>query len=118
MELGRQFADVAKDVSYNHEHWEREDRWGKVRGVSVTADHPRLGQVGRMELSAYPDEKGGREIYDVGVMFKRAGIGRGLYTHAVNNGLNPVHSRNRTDEGDAWAKSVGGHVPERSERRY
>lgn len=85
--------------------------------VMVYAEHPEHGQVGAMRLA--PQGFGGREgreirDIDVSEQFRRQGIGRGMFQHAVGNGLQPEHSRHRTDLGDAWAKGVGGDVPERT----
>jgi hypothetical protein len=61
-----------------------------------------------------PDAKGFREISMVNVETpsKRQGIATTLFLEAKKAGLKPVHSPKRTDGGDAFARSVGGRVPD------
>jgi hypothetical protein len=61
-----------------------------------------------------PDAKGFREISMVNVETpsKRQGIATALFLEAKKAGLKPVHSPKRTDGGDAFARSVGGRVPD------
>lgn len=101
-------------VEIRHEHWKRETSKYTVSGLSVIASHPKFGDIGRMELGK--EKNGGREITDFGVLFRRIGVGTAMYKYAQDVGLNPLHSADRTDEGDAWAKKVGGDLPPRSER--
>ena len=100
-------------ITYSHSPWERTSKGVTTRGLAVDADHDRYGRVGSMELAPEPDENGEREVLDIGVMFKRHGIGTGMWQYAQKAGLNPRHSDERTDEGDAWARSVGGKLPPR-----
>jgi hypothetical protein len=50
------------------------------------------------------------------------GIATGLYVQAnrtvLPEGTSLSHSSNRTDQGDAWAKSVGGDIPMRKPEGY
>lgn len=52
--------------------------------------------------------------------FRRQGIATGMWNHAQQVASEnarvpaPKHSKDRTDAGDAWARSVGGRVPRRS----
>jgi hypothetical protein len=104
-------GDVLSQTQFAHEHWERSSRGVHAHGIQVVANHPKFGNIGRMDLPVHPDEDGNREIYDVNSTLKREGIATGMYNHAVAAGLNPVHSTQRTPEGDAWARKVGGDVP-------
>jgi GNAT superfamily N-acetyltransferase len=44
--------------------------------------------------------------------WRRKGVGRFMWSLANEAGLRPCHSRNITEEGLAWARAVGGHIPE------
>ena len=44
--------------------------------------------------------------------YRRAGVGRDMLKTAKRRGWNPQHSAQRTELGDAWARSVGGKVPD------
>ena len=45
---------------------------------------------------------------------QRQGIATGMWEHAHSVASRPlVHSALRTDDGDAWARSVGGRMPGR-----
>jgi GNAT superfamily N-acetyltransferase len=48
---------------------------------------------------------------------RRTGIATALYGSAVNSGLKPApkHSPQRTDDGEAWTKAVGGTRPRRKQ---
>lgn len=104
-------------VQFKHAEWERTSKGATSRGLEVTAEHPKYGRIGEMHLPVNPDANGNREILDMGVLFKRQGVGTGMLRHAQESGLNPVHSSWRTDEGDAWARKVGGPLPDRDPRR-
>ncbi len=72
-------------------------------------------QVGTMSWS-----KKGIHNVEVDPQFQRQGIATALWQRghqeaATNrNVVAPKHSPDRTDAGDAWAKSVGGRRPRRS----
>jgi hypothetical protein len=113
---GRQFQE---QLEFGHEEVTHHHSGITDRYVSVHAKHPDYGQIGEMQLSAFPDEKGQRIVGDIGVDFRRRGVATGMWQHAQQAGLNPVHSPDRTDKGDAWAKSVSGdQVTPRSTRRF
>lgn len=113
-----QFGPIGAESSYRHEYWERTSKGVTRRGLSVIAEHPKYGQVGEMALRPDVDPiTKGREVYDVNAVFPRSGIGRGLWNHAQEAGLEPRHSPTRTDQGDAWAHAVGGRVPPRDSYR-
>ena len=109
-------SNVLSGVQFSHGEWSRESKGSTHRGYEVVAEHPKFGRIGEMQL-ADPDPKGNREILDMGVLFKREGVGTGMFRHAQEAGLNPTHSTWRTDAGDAWARKVGGDLPERDDRR-
>jgi GNAT superfamily N-acetyltransferase len=48
--------------------------------------------------------------------YRRRGIGRELWEYAKTKEPGLQHSSDRTNDGDAWARSVGGEVPERKGR--
>jgi len=100
-------------VQFRHGEWSRVSKGYERRGYEVVAEHPNYGRIGEMQL-ADPDAEGRREILDMGVLFKRQGVGTGMYRYAQDEGLNPAHSSWRTEEGDAWARKVGGDLPERT----
>jgi hypothetical protein len=62
-----------------------------------------------------PDAKGFREISMVNVEndARRQGIATTLFQEAKKAGLKPLHSPNRTDFGEEFAKKAGGDVPQR-----
>lgn len=101
---------LASEAQIDHYDWERKDGDRVVRGTTVEAYHPDHGTIGKMEL-AEPDENGEREITDLYSTVRREGIATALWNHAHSAGLRPRHSAERTDEGDAWAKAVGGKAP-------
>ena len=56
---------------------------------------------------------------EVDPTMRRQGIATGMWNHAQHISTQfddvapPRHSSNRTNEGDSWAKAVGGHIPTR-----
>ena len=85
--------------------------------IIITAHHQEHGEVGRMVLGPPHGNlsDGGREVLNVEVPreHQRKGIARAMWNYAGWTGLSPEHSRYRSDSGDAWARSVGGILPER-----
>lgn len=84
----------------------------------LTATHPETGhELGYMEWGGDGAEPAG----EIGRVFvnkdnRGSGIGAALYHEALSNKkvkLKPEHSSRRTDAGDAWARRVGGELPER-----
>jgi GNAT superfamily N-acetyltransferase len=84
-------------------------------GHFVFAKEPHEGNtVGYMNWST----EGGK-INDIHVDpdWRRKGIATGMFNFAQNLAassptiLRPKHSRQRTESGDAWAKTVGGYIP-------
>lgn len=84
---------VARDTEGNVAgamHWRKKARGGVA------------GQVDWIEVS--PEHQ-------------RQGLGSRMWEHAQSLNLrpSPKHSNERTDAGDAWAKSVGGRIPRRKD---
>jgi hypothetical protein len=79
----------------------------KKNAIQISASHPNYGQIGVLRLGS--DGTVGNVI--VNAKHLRKGVATGMWNYAVQQGFNPKHSENRTPSGDAWAKSVGGHLP-------
>lgn len=83
----------------------------------VKARHPEHGLVGELGLSGgtmlSPSADGMRVMWlDVHPNHRRKGIATGMWNYAKQQGYNPVHSSQRTPDGEAWAKSLDGPLPE------
>lgn len=82
----------------------------------IEAFHPEDGKVARMEWM-------GRAPYaihslDVDPEHRRQGLATAMWDWAQQNARpKPRHSEQRTDMGEAWARSVGGRLPRRVSRR-
>jgi hypothetical protein len=82
----------------------------------IAVDPTNQAEVGRL---SWINEGG--TIADIGVRpdYRRRGVATGMWNEAYRLNdvdpdiVSPTHSSNRTDEGDAWARSVGGELPER-----
>jgi GNAT superfamily N-acetyltransferase len=75
----------------------------------VLADHPEVrGHVGFLHIN--PDGETIGNIF-VAPDHRRKGVGTAMLNYAKQLGVVPKHSSNRTPEGDAWAKAVGGDLP-------
>lgn len=73
------------------------------------------GELGYMTLN--PANKfGDREIKMIHVSdtARGKGVAGGLFTEAQRLKLKPIHSTNRSEMGDAFAKSTGTYVPEKA----
>ena len=76
------------------------------------------GELGNTRASLSWHHKTG-EILDINVDpdIRREGVATAMYKHAQGLGVvKPRHSSDRTDAGDAWAKSTGNRVPPRKQR--
>ena len=75
----------------------------------VVAQNHQGKEIGFMELG--PNREEGRRVMDIQVNedHRRRGVATGLWNHAKERGMNPVHSSMRTHAGDQWAKSVGDY---------
>ena len=49
--------------------------------------------------------------------FRRQGLATALWDVAARLGMEPRHAGNRTDDGDGWARRVGGDLPPRRRGR-
>ena len=74
----------------------------------LEAVHPDHGVVGKMDWSV----KQIRNI-DVEPEHRRQGIATALWEKGQSIRPTPKHSDQRTDAGDAWARTVGGRLPRR-----
>lgn len=106
-------------------------RWSADFGEVVYSPVDTGGSIPTHEVAAlsYGGDRIGHlrwnrhEIGDVDVHedFQRQGIATTLWHHANMVAENeprvprPKHSADRTDAGDAWARSVGGRLPRRRE---
>lgn len=99
--MGRNNADFQGVVFKNVQ-----DKKGRTL---ITATHPDHGslRLGWMRL----DKDGTLGNVYVHPDHRRKGIATGLLNHAKQLGINLKHSENRTEEGDAWAKSTGDPLP-------
>lgn len=86
---------------------------------TVLAAHPTEGTVGLLNVEQSrrdnPGAGGGlrSQLAFVHPDFRRQGIATAMYNIASYQlGYKPVHDLVRTKAGDAWAKAVGGAVPE------
>ena len=76
--------------------------------------HDNSGQLGRLLWNA--DDGEISHVY-VGDKLRRRGIATDMWNEAHSEALyrgiiDPEHSSRRSQEGDAWAKSIGGDIPE------
>ena len=84
----------------------------------IRAATPEGREIGRLRWWTV-----GGAVSDVAVSpnFRRRGVATGMWNEAYRLNaqdpdiVSPSHSSSRTDEGDAWARSVGGELPERDE---
>lgn len=72
------------------------------------------GAVGYIEWDM---DSGEVEKVYVGTPYRRLGVGTHLWELAVDwakehDQVEPEHSSRRTKEGDAFARSIGGHIPD------
>lgn len=78
----------------------------------IQAHHPDDGQVGRLEWM-------GRKPYAIHSLqvsddHQRKGLATAMWDWSQAQGRpKPTHSQQRTDKGEAWARSVGGRLPRR-----
>ena len=105
--MGRNIADF-HGITISH------DKSPSHMPLLVNATHPDHGIIGQLMLG-YKMNNGSRKIRNIFVKpeFQRQGIATALWNYAVENNLKPQHSVDRTNEGDAWAKSLGVRLPKR-----
>jgi len=86
----------------------------KVHVVEVEDhSHPDAPSIGKMGWHKDTGEITGISVHS---KYRRLGVAATMFHEAKNlareHGLTePVHSDDRTDEGDAWARAVGGTIP-------
>lgn len=98
-----------------HVH-EAEDYDGSNHAVIAALVNTKTNEI--KDIGSFNWDKDDGEIGMVHVEpeHRRKGIATQMYKEALASGLNkPVHAKRMTDEGLAWAKSVGG-APESVER--
>lgn len=100
-------ADPKESYPYNTPHFDTPHR------VLANTGEKTVGQI-----SWSPREDGRiRDVY-VQPAFRRQGIATRLFEKAqhlstqFDDVMSPKHNASRTVSGDAWAKSVGGELPE------
>lgn len=78
----------------------------------IEAHDPEDGRVGRMEWMGRPPYA--VHSLDVSQNHQRKGLATAMWDWSQDQGRpKPTHSAQRTDKGDAWARSVGGKLPRR-----
>lgn len=88
---------------------------GKGGRHVIEAHHPEDGRVGRMEWMG----RAPYAVHDIKIEpeHRRQGLATAMWNWAQEQGRpKPKHSRQRTDMGDVWARSVGGTLPRRQAR--
>lgn len=104
--VGKQFHPLSADGDISYKVAD-----GKYGEKLVQAHHSTDGLVGELEIGNFKNVKDIR----VAEAHQRKGIATNMWHYAHAQGLNPEHSEQRTDAGDAWARTVGGELPERDE---
>jgi len=91
------------------------ERLGWHSVIARNEDRDVVGAMHWRKKRSGGENAGQVDWVEVDPSFRRLGIGKQMWDHAHELGLRPApkHSPERTDAGDAWAKSVGGRVPRR-----
>jgi len=88
-------------------------------GLSMSL-HRVSAMVGERQVGTMSWKRTGVENIEVDPAHRRQGIASELWRRAHEEAASsphvvaPKHSKDRTDAGDAWARSVGGRLPRRS----
>jgi len=101
-------ADPSDDYPYNTHNFDWPHRVVAKQGNTPVAQlswKPRTGEISDVFV-----EKPLRRQGLATEMFKRAHH----FSSQFEGVVSPRHSEHRTEEGDAWAKAVGGDLPERT----
>jgi GNAT superfamily N-acetyltransferase len=87
---------------------------GKRTDLFVNANHPDEGIIGQLHLG-FVRQNGRRKVRNIFVKkeHQRKGIATAMWNYAEANGFKPQHSDDRTDAGEAWARSLGKRLPPR-----
>lgn len=109
----QQFGD------YSIEYVGHEKPWaGQIGHHQVVAKDSAGAQVGKMVWKSGSRIPG--EVDDIRVKdeHRRKGLATAMWNYASSSGIkpSPKHSAQRTDEGDAWSKTIGGRRPRRDTR--
>lgn len=105
---GMQFDFVHADTNYST--WG--DNYHSVLAIHPSEEHP----IGRLDWTRKTGEV---RVVRVDPNYQRQGVATQLWHRAKavatdTRGVKPPkHSADRTDAGDAWARTVGGGVPRR-----
>jgi len=112
------------EYQFEVKHWPH-------RGITALAkDGDRIvGQLHTHGSTGYDPDVGARTragevgYLDVDPGHQRRGIATSLWQQAhdyagKNDLAKPVHSKDRTADGDAWAQKVGGSLPKLKKRTY
>jgi len=102
-------AKRGKQFPYTYSYKTVPNSSGLETHHAVIAHHSQDGEVGHLQW--HPEG----EIQDVHVdeTHRRKGVATGMLRYAEGLGVaKPKHSELRSEEGDAWARAVGGHIPE------
>ena len=135
-------AQVLADHQHGHFTHSGPNRWSQGASIRFVVDdgpnheydpkYPNEGRprnyatVGRMGWNAGPKREPGPvnrgEIEDIHVhsAYRRQGIASALYnvSRQMLPYVKPTHSPERTHAGDAWARAVGGRLPNLDEVHY
>lgn len=100
-------------TQYDFSHVNKWD--ANEHAVTATREGEQVGEMG------YKRSGGSVGFIHVQEEHRRTGVGRGMWAvaramHDLLGTAEPEHSHTRSDTGDAWAKSVGGYLPQRSGR--
>lgn len=119
---GRTIETESGPVTINYEgqsdlNTHTPDRLGWHSVVARDQNADVVGVMHWRKRSSGGENAGQVDWVEVDPSYRRLGIGRQMWEHAQGLGLrpSPKHSTDRTDSGDAWARSVGGRVPRRKE---
>jgi hypothetical protein len=101
-------------VQFTYKHYPPSESGVSFDQHKITATAPGLGEIGHMSWS----QKG---VHFIQTSQPRRGIATALWNEghrlaAQNRSIvKPAHSADRTESGDAWARSVGGPLPRRKD---
>lgn len=101
------------EVQFGYRHYPPSES-----GTSFS-QHRVSAQVGGNEIGHMSWSKHGLHFIDVNPEHRRQGVATALWNegHRIASAdpsvVKPAHTPDRTDSGDAWARSVGGKLPRR-----
>ena len=76
-----------------------------------------VGEMTLEQAQSRADSQNPRTVRNIEVdpAARRQGVATMLWKKAQEANLNPAHSKQRSAEGDAWARKVGGELPKRGQ---